>query len=140
MPAISPQIRAEARATIALALPLAGANLAQMAMGLTNAVLVGHLGGAALAAAGLGGALYFTLAMLGQGVLVAVAPLAAHAIGGGDHEAAGHTAAAGMLLAGVLAVPLFLLLTLAPRGLALLGYEPTLNADIAAYLDAIRWA
>jgi MATE family multidrug resistance protein len=132
-------IRAEIRATLALAAPLAGANLAQMAMGLTNAIMVGHLGGASLAAAGLGSALYFTLVMICQGVLIAVAPLAAHAIGADDRPAADRIAGAGMVLAAVLAVPVFVLLTIAPRLLTLLGYDPVLAADIARYLSAIRW-
>jgi MATE family multidrug resistance protein len=140
MPAASPAIRAEIRATLALAAPLAGANLAQMAMGLTNAIAVGRLGGASLAAAGLGAGLYFTLAMVCQGVLVAVSPLAAHALGGGDRAAAGRIAGAGMLLAALLAFPVFALLTAAPRALALLGYDPALAADIARFLFAIRWA
>ena len=48
----------EIRATAAVAGPLAAANLAQMAMGFTNTVMVGSLGSAALAAAGLGASLY----------------------------------------------------------------------------------
>ena len=39
-------IGAELRATLALAAPLAAANLAQMAMGVTNTVMVGRLGAA----------------------------------------------------------------------------------------------
>src|SRR5438105_13846112 len=140
MPAPVSPIRAEIRATLALAAPLAGANLAQMAMGLTNAVIVGHLGGVSLAAAGLGAGLYFTLAMICQGVLVAVAPLAAHAIGAEDDPAAARVAAAGMVLALLLAFPVFALLPVAPRGLTLLGYDPDLTADIASFLSAIRWA
>ena len=73
-------ISAEIRATLAVALPLAGANLAQIAMHVTNIVMVGHLGAASLAAAGLGAVLYSTLLMLCQGVLAAVAPLAAPSI------------------------------------------------------------
>jgi hypothetical protein len=52
-----PPIAAEIRATLAVAAPLAAANLAQMAMQVTNAVMVGHLGTVPLAAAGLGNAL-----------------------------------------------------------------------------------
>ena len=74
------------RATVAVAGPLAAANLAQMAMGFTNTVMVGSLGSAALAAAGLGTSLYFTIAVVCSGVLTAVAPLAAHAIGAGDNR------------------------------------------------------
>jgi len=79
----------EMRATVAVAGPLAAANLAQMAMGFTNTVIVGSLGSAALAAAGLGASLYFTIAMVCSGILTAVAPLAAHAIGAGDNRRAG---------------------------------------------------
>ena len=41
-------ITAEIRTTIAVAAPLAAANLAQMAMQVTNAVMVGHLGAMSL--------------------------------------------------------------------------------------------
>jgi hypothetical protein len=43
-------IGAELRATLALAAPLAAANLAQMAMGVTDMVMVGRLGAMPLAA------------------------------------------------------------------------------------------
>src|SRR2546423_11722388 len=92
-------ILAEVRATIAIAGPLAAANLAQMAMGFTNTVMVGSLGSAALAAAGLGASLYFTIVVMCQGVLTAVAPLAAHAIGAGDNRRAGRIAGEGLALA-----------------------------------------
>ncbi|MBV8493852.1 MAG: MATE family efflux transporter, partial [Alphaproteobacteria bacterium] len=85
MTAAPSPIVAEIRATIAVAAPLAAANLAQMAMGITNTIMVGHLGATALAAAGLGAMLYYMLAMVCQGVLTAVAPLAAHALGAEDH-------------------------------------------------------
>lgn len=54
----------ELPATFALAAPFAAANLAQMAMGVTNTVLVGRLGAVTLAAAGLGGMFYFTLGIV----------------------------------------------------------------------------
>ena len=79
-------IGAELRATLALAGPLAAANLAQMAMAVTNTVMVGRLGAMPLAAAGLGGMLYFTGGVMLQGVLSAVAPLTAHALGAGDRS------------------------------------------------------
>src|SRR5713101_5252138 len=99
-------IAAEIRATCAVAAPLAAANLAQMAMHVTNAVMVGHLGAVSLAAAGLGAALYSTLLMTSQGVLTAVAPLAAHAIGADDHPTLGGVAGAGLIVAALIAAPL----------------------------------
>jgi multidrug resistance protein, MATE family len=129
----------ELRATLAIAAPLAGANLAQMAMQVINTVMVGHLGALALAAAGLGAALYATLLMICQGVLTAVAPLAAHAFGLGDRPAAGRLAGAGLLLAACLAVPVFAILSEIPLLLAALGYAPALVVDIGRFLDAARW-
>jgi MATE family multidrug resistance protein len=132
-------IAAEIRATFAVAAPLAGANLAQMAMSVTNVLIVGHLGATPLAAAGLGAAIYSSLLMLCQGVLTAVAPLAAHAIGAEDHPTAGRVAGAGLIIAAVLAAPVVAILTFVPRLLAGLGYEPQLAAELARFLGVIRW-
>src|SRR6516225_2961629 len=96
----------EIRTTILVAAPLAAANLAQMAMQVTNAVMVGHLGATSLAAAGLGNALNATLLMTAQGLLTAVAPLAAHSIGAGDHPAAGRVAGGGLIVATAVAAPM----------------------------------
>ena len=132
-------IGTEMRATVAVAGPLAAANLAQMAMGFTNTVVVGSLGSAALAAAGLGASLYFTVAMVCSGILTAVAPLAGHAIGAGDDRRAGRVAGAGLVLAALLAVPVVAALLLAGRLLVALGYEPALAAQIGRFLGAIAW-
>src|SRR5436305_4789710 len=110
-----------------------------MTMGLTNTIMVGHLGATSLAAAGLGGVLYFMLLMLCQGVLAAVAPLAAHAIGADDHPTAGRVAGAGLIVAAALAAPVIAILTAIPSLLALLGYEPALATEIGNYLRMIRW-
>ena len=128
------------RATIAVAGPLAAANLAQTAMGFTNTVMVGSLGATALAAAGLGASLFFTIAMVCSGVLTAVAPLAAHAVGAGDDRRAGRVAGAGLVLAALLAVPVVAALLAAGRVLVAFGYAPELAAEIGDFLGAIAWA
>jgi MATE family multidrug resistance protein len=130
----------EIRATVAVAGPLAAANLAQTAMGFTNTVIVGSLGSAALAAAGLGASLYFTVAMVCSGILTAVAPLAAYAIGAGDHHRAGRVTGAGLVLAALLALPVVAALLAASHLLAALGYDPALATEIGRYLGAIAWA
>ena len=132
-------IGAELRATLAIAAPLAAANLAQMAMGVTDIVMVGRLGAMPLAAAGLGGMLYFTGGVMLQGILTAVAPLAAHALGAGDRAAAGRIAGAGLVLALLLAAPFIAGLTNLDRLLHALGYDPTLAAEIGRFLRAIAW-
>src|SRR5436190_18621263 len=132
-------IAAEIRATVTVAAPLAAANLAQMAMQVTNAVMVGHLGAVALAAVGLGNALNATLLMTSMGLLTAVAPLAAHAIGAGDPRAAGQVAGGGLIIAAALMVPMIAALLLLPPLLSRLGYEPGLVAEIDRFLWAICW-
>ncbi|HTV87396.1 MAG TPA: MATE family efflux transporter [Stellaceae bacterium] len=132
-------IAAEICATLAIAAPLAGANLAQMAMQVTDTVMVGHLGADALAAAGLGGGLYWMLLLICQGVLTAVAPLAAHALGADDRVAAGRLAGAGLVLAAVFAIPVMTLLAVLPRFFAALGYAPDLVAEIARFLQTVLW-
>src|SRR6516225_10098169 len=111
MPAVRPPIAGEIRATIGVAAPLAAANLAQMAMQVTNAVMVGHLGAVPLAAAGLGNALNSTLLMTSMGLLTAVA----------------------------LAAPMMATLLLLPPLLGGLGYEAGLVAEIRSFLWAICW-
>jgi MATE family, multidrug efflux pump len=132
-------IRAELRATLALATPLAVANLAQMAMGVSNMVMVGHLGAVPLAAAGLGGMLFFAIGVMLQGVPFAVAPLAAEALGAGDRAGAGRVAAAGLVLAALLALPFIAALTCVDNGLELLGYNHLLAQEIGRYLRALAY-
>ncbi|HEX2150485.1 MAG TPA: MATE family efflux transporter [Stellaceae bacterium] len=129
----------ELRATLALALPLAAANLAQMAMGLTDTIMVGSLGAVPLAAVGLGSGVYFTSVLVCAGVLNAVAPLASFALGAGDRAAVGRVTASGLLLAVALTLPVIAAMLLAERLLDLLGYEPELTTEIGRYLGAIVW-
>jgi multidrug resistance protein, MATE family len=131
--------RAEVRATLALATPLAVANLAQMAIAVTNTVMVGRLGAVPLAAAGLGGMLFFTLGIILQGVPFAVAPLAAQALGAGDRAAAGRIAGAGLVLALLLSVPFAAALTGVDRVLHAFGYSAMLANEIGRYLRALAW-
>ena len=134
-----PGLITELGATLALAAPLAAGNVAQMAMGFTDTAMVGRLGASALAAAGLGAMLYFTTGVMLQGVLSAVAPLAANALGGNDRSAAGRVASAGLALAALLSLPYLLAVTMLDRLLAALGYDPLVTLEIGRFLSAIAW-
>jgi len=129
----------ELRALLAIAAPLAAANVAQMLMGLTSTIMVGHLGSAALASAGLGGSLYFTLVIVCRSVLAAVAPLAAHAIGADEHHEAGLLAGTGLVMAGIIAMPIIVVLRLLGPLLGAIGYSPVLAAGVGEYLSAVCW-
>ncbi|HEX3861554.1 MAG TPA: MATE family efflux transporter [Stellaceae bacterium] len=130
---------AEIRATLGVAAPLAAANLAQMAMGVTDTVMVGALGAVPLAAVGLGAGFYFISAVVCQGVLTAVAPLAAFSLGAGDRAAALRVGGSGLILAMLLGLPVIGSMMVAARLLDLLGYDHELADQIGRFLHAVAW-
>jgi multidrug resistance protein, MATE family len=132
-------ILSETRATLALAAPLAAASLSQMAMSVTDTIMVGKLGAVPLAAAALAGGFYFTSVVTCLSVLTAVAPLAAYSIGAGDRAAAGRIARSGLLLAVLFSVPVIAAMTVADRLLGLIGYDPSLAHETGRFLHAICW-
>jgi len=77
--------RTELRATLALALPLAGANLLQMAVYAVDVVFVARLGPEALAAASLSVALFGLLLWTMSGLVGAAAPIIAAELGARRH-------------------------------------------------------
>ena len=74
-----------------------------------------------------------------QGILFAVAPLAAHALGARNRSAAGRIAGAGLVLAVLLALPFVAVVTSSDRLLRTLGYDAALATEIGHYLQAIAW-
>ncbi|MBO0906003.1 MATE family efflux transporter [Jiella sonneratiae] len=71
-------------ATVSLALPLVGVQLAQITMNVTDTVMVGWLGAGELAATVLATQIFFLVFMFGSGFAHAAIPLAAAAEGQGD--------------------------------------------------------
>jgi multidrug resistance protein, MATE family len=132
-------ILSEIRATLALAVPLAIANLSQMAMSVVDTVMVGKLGAVPLAAVALGGGLYFTSVVVCLGVLTVIAPLAAYSIGAGAPEAAGRIARSGLVLALLFALAVIAAMMVADRLLDLIGYDPALSREIGRFLRAVCW-
>ena len=132
-------LRREVAATLKLAAPLVGAQLAQMSMSFVDVVMVGRLGTSALAAAVLGSTAFFTLALICIGVILAVNPTVAQAVGAGDEALAARATRQGLWLALILGAPLFIALTWAEEGLVALGQAPETAALAGEYLGAIRW-
>src|SRR5690349_17102494 len=110
--------------TVRLAAPLAVAQVTQIAMGITDMVLLGSLGSDALAVGGLGTGLFFTTVLVLQGVLSAVAVLVSQARGAGKPERAPAIFRTGLLLTILLATPAFALLSAAEPILLALGQPP----------------
>jgi MATE family multidrug resistance protein len=124
---------------LGLAGPLAVAQIAQMAMAVTDTVLLGSLGERALAAGGLGASLFFTVNIMLQGVLQPVGILAAQSRGAGRPERVPAIYWTGLLLAALLVLPAFAGLSHAGTLLRAAGDPPGLVQDVDAYLRVLRW-
>ena len=131
-----PSFRHEIVATIKLAAPLALAQLAQIAMGATDTVLLGTLGRDALAAGGLGANLFFTLMIVAAGGLISVSILVAHARGAEENHRIGSILRGGFLLALLASIPPMLLLWNSHPLLLMIGEPPAL-ADAIAHYDRV---
>lgn len=99
-----------ARATLALGLPLIGSHLAQIALHVTDTVMMGWYGVTELAALVLGSSSFFIIFITGAGFSQAVMPMVAAALGRGDEAQVRRDSRMGMWLSigyGLLCYPLF---------------------------------
>ena len=125
---------AELKATAKLSLPLVGTFAGAVAISTTDVVMMGHLGPAALAAGSLGYNLIFPLYLLGLGIILAVAPLVAQALGAGDDQAVRRTFRQGLWAGLALGVPFSMVLWWGEGILVAFGQDPALSAWAAEYL------
>lgn len=138
--AAPPSLTRHASDTARLAAPLAIAQLSQMAMSVTDTVLLGSLGPDSLAAGGLGANLFFVVVTLMQGVLTSVSVSVAHARGAkADHEVP-HIYWTGFALAMLLTVPAFALLSFAEPILLMFHEPPLLARNVGEYAGVLRFA
>ncbi len=125
-----PSLSRHAADTARLAAPLAIAQLSQMAMSVTDTILLGSLGADALAAGGLGATLFFVVVTLLQGVLTSISVSVAHARGAQAEDRIPHIYWTGFLLALLLSLPAIAVLMFA-EPLLLLAHEP---AELARHI------
>ena len=102
--------REELRALLTLAVPIVVVQVGMMFMGVVDSVMVGHVSPEALAAVALGNLYFFAVAVFGMGVLMALDPVVAQAVGALDEPAVARGLQRGLLLALALAIPAMLLM------------------------------
>ncbi|MEZ4456530.1 MAG: MATE family efflux transporter [Gemmatimonadales bacterium] len=111
--------RAEFRALVRLALPLAAVQVGQMLMGVVDTAMVGRYSDAALAATAVANVWFFALSTIGMGCLSVLDPVISQAFGASDEAAIARGIQRGFLLAVIVTVP---------TALGLLPVEPVLAA------------
>lgn len=129
----------EIRATLALAWPLVIAQLATMAIHTTDVIMVGWLGPGHLAAGTLAMAFFYPFLMLGTGVLTAVSPMIAQAIGARQYRSVRRTTRQGLWMAFALAAVLIPIVLQAERVFLLTGQAPETAALAQSYVNFAVW-
>lgn len=134
--------RTEARALVALALPMIFGNLAQTLINATDLVLLGRIDAASLAAGSLAFNLYVPFIVFGIGLMAAISPIVAADRGARKHSirAVRRTVRQGMWLALSLAIPCWAILWNAPALLSLMGQEPALARAAGGFVRVVMWS
>lgn len=134
--------RAEVKATLSLGWPLVLTNLAQIAIGTTDTLMMGWLGPNDLAAGALGGNLFFAMWIFGMGLGLAVSPLLAQTLGRARHSVreCRRIVRQGLWLTFFFTLPCWLLLWHAEEVLHLLGQDRALSRTAASYVHALQWS
>jgi MATE family multidrug resistance protein len=132
--------RDELTGTVKLALPIALTQLGQVAMMTSDLILIGHLGGRALAGAALGQTVMFVGFMLGLGLVSAVAPLAAQAYGAREPRMVRRALRVGLWASVLLGIPLMALQHMGETLLLALGQEQDIAQLAGHYLMGLGWS
>lgn len=132
-------LRWEARQTLKLALPLVVAQLAFIALGATDTLMMGWLGKDQLAAGALGNNIFFPLYLLGMGIVIAVAPMVAQELGAGHVRAVRRTVRQGFWVAALVGILASIVLWHGEAILLLFGQRAENAALAGSYLRAALW-
>lgn len=132
-------IWAELREFLKLAVPLAGAQVAQAAAGFVSTLLMGHLGQESLAAGGLASTTFQFLLSVVSGALIAVNPLLAEAHGAGRKTEVEQLTRQGLWLSLILSIPMMFFVGHLDALLLHLGQAAPTVALTNKYLDFALW-
>ncbi len=117
-----------------------GAELGWMFMGVVDTLMVGWLAPEAIGAVGLGGILFFTVAVFGMGVLLGLDTFVSQAFGAGNLDECHRWLRAGVHLSFLLAPAVMLVTYGMLQALPLLGLHPQVRALTIPYVAVLIWS
>ena len=122
--------------------PMVLTNLGQTAMHTTDVMMMGRLGADTLAAGALGVNLFFAPLIFGLGLMLATSPMMATELGRKRHSVRDlrRTVRQGLWLAGIICIPIWLLLWHAEYLLNNMGQEPALAETAGTYVRWLQWS
>ncbi len=125
---------AHGRAILVLGLPLIGSHVAQIALQITDTLMMGWYSIEALAALVLGATAFFTIFIMGSGFAWAVMPMVAHAAGSGEETEVRRVTRMGLWLSALFGVAILPLFWFSGPILRALGQDPGVSALAQDYL------
>ncbi|MGJ8536800.1 MAG: MATE family efflux transporter [Parasphingopyxis sp.] len=134
-------LRAEIRATLALALPLIVGNFAQAAINTTDVLILGRYDVDALAASALGVNLFFAFAVFAMGLVMAASPLIAAERGRKPHSVRDvrRTVRQASWASLAVCLPVWATLWNTEWVMLLFGQDPALSVAAAGYVRVMMW-
>jgi len=132
---------AEIRRTLQLAAPVVVGQLAVFSMNFVDTVMAGRLPNqeVALAALGIGGAVWSSMLMFVLGTLMVVQPSVAQLDGAAQHEEAGTQTRQALWIAIALGIPYWFVCYHSAPLLAWFRIDPLILPEAAGYLRAVSW-
>jgi multidrug resistance protein, MATE family len=124
---------------VAIATPLALAQLASTGMGFVDTVMAGRLGADALAGIALGHVVFHFITLIASALLMSVNPIVAQALGAGRDGAMIAALRHGLLLAFAIAPLAIAAIWWTPPLLLAIGQESAVVALASGYLRAVAW-
>ena len=115
------------RHVLALAIPVALAELGWVSMNVVDTIMVGHLGPSAIGAIAIGGSTFYAFAIFGTGLLLGLDTLIARAFGAGDREDCHHSLVTAIYLALLLTPVLMLFFNLTPSFFGAIGIDKSVS-------------
>jgi len=132
--------RRHGRALVALALPLAGSQLAHAAVGLTDTIMLGWYSVETLAAGVLANSIFFTLLVVGSGFAQAVMPMVASAASANDPQQIRRITRMGLWLSLLTAACLMPIMWWCKPILELLRQDPEIASLTQTYMRIAGWS
>ncbi|MBE7381834.1 MAG: MATE family efflux transporter [Leptolyngbya sp. SIO1E4] len=136
---VTPGINLEVREFVKLAVPLAGAQVAQALVGFVDTLMMGRLGAESLAAGGLASAVFQLVLNTLSGVVMSVSPLVAEAYGAGRKHQVEKIARQGLWLSFLLALPMMVVISHLDAVMIHLGQAARTVRLADGYLDYVLW-
>ena len=134
-----PRLGEELRALLGLAIPVVLSELGWMTMTIVDLIMVGRLGPDAIAAVGLGNAIYYAPSLFGIGILLGLDTLVSQSWGARRFDECHGWLAQGIYIACGFTPILMLLMLAAERIFTGHGVDPAVSSLTRSYVSILNW-